>query len=170
MDFNKLNQWMTLLANLCVVAGIAILVFELRQNNDLLESEARANIDANRVSQQRMIIENSGGVADLLWRSRTGDRLTDQERWRLIAYRSMLIHNFESVYQEISDGPLLESDIPYTQWAAVFSVDPKLQDHFNALRATLDPDFVKFVDRRVFVLLSNYPSSQPPDKSEERAE
>jgi len=163
MDFDKLNQRMTLLANLCVVAGIAILVFELRQNNDLLESEARANIDANRVSQQRMIVENTGGVADLIWRARNGDSLSDQEQWRLTAYRSMLIHNFESVFQEINDGPLLERDIPYTQWAGVFFMDPKLQDHFNSLRSTLDPDFVKFVDQRVLILLSNFPATQPPD-------
>jgi hypothetical protein len=166
MNFDKLNQWIALLSNLCVVAGIAILVFELRQNNDLLESEARANIDASRVSQQRMIVENSGGVADLIWRARTGDRLSDQEQWRLTAYRSMLIHNFESVYQEVNDGPLLESDIPYTQWAGVFFMDPKLQDHFNGLRSTLDPDFVKFVDRRVFPLMKDVPGKRSPDKSE----
>lgn len=170
MDLDKLNQWMTLLANLCVIAGIAILVFELRQNNELLESGARANIDANRVSQQRMIVENTGGIADLILRARNGESLSDLEQLRLTAYRSMLVHSFESVYQEINDGPLSESDIPYTQWAAVFAVTPGLQDHFNALRSTLDPDFVKFVNQRVFILLSNFPGSKPPDKSEEHIE
>jgi len=168
MEFHKLNQWMTLLANFCVIAGIAILVFELRQNNELLELEARANIDAIRVSQQRMIVENTGGIADLIFRARNQDSLSDSEQLRLIAYRSMLIHSFESVYREINDGPLLESDIPYTQWAGVFFATPGLQDHFNALRPTLDPDFVEFVDQRVFVLLHSFPGSQPPNKSGEK--
>jgi hypothetical protein len=170
MRLDKLNQWMTLLANFCVIAGIAILVFELRQNNDLLESEARANIDANRVSQQRMIVENTGGIADLIFRARNGESLSDLEQLRLTAYGSMLVHSFESMYQEINDGPLLESDIPYTQWAGVFSVTPGLQDHFNDLRSTLDPSFVKFVDQRVFVLLSNFPDNRSPDKSEGQIE
>jgi len=169
MDFDKLNQWMTLLANLCVIAGIAILVFELRQNNDLLESEARANIDEIRVSQQRMIVENTGGIADLIFRARNGESLSDAEQLRLIAYRSMLIHSFESVYQEINEGPLLESDIPYTQWAGVFFATPGLQDHFNGLRPTLDPGFVKFVDQKVLILLSNFPSGQSADESQEQA-
>ena len=35
MDTNGLNRWLTPLANVGVVAGILILVFEVRQNNEL---------------------------------------------------------------------------------------------------------------------------------------
>ena len=35
MDTERLNKWLALLANVGVVAGIVILVFEVRQNNEL---------------------------------------------------------------------------------------------------------------------------------------
>ena len=145
------------LANLGVIAGIAVLAFELHQNNELLASQARANIDAIRVSQQRIIIEDLGGVADLAFRSSKGEELSAVERWRLTAYRSMLIHSFNSMYQEVRGGPLRESDLPITQWAAVFSSIPGLQDHWSALESTLDADFVEFMNEHVLILVDNTP-------------
>ena len=153
-----LGQSIQILANLGVLAGIAVLAVELRQNNDLLASQARANLDSNRVSQQRIIIENLGGVADLIYRSRNGETLTGVEQWRLTAHRSMIIHTFESMYQEVRGGPLRETDIPATQWVGVFSSDPGLVNHWNALKATLDPDFVLFVDENVLVPLATFPT------------
>ena len=37
MDLDKLNKWLTLLANFGVVAGLIFLVIEIRQNQTLLE-------------------------------------------------------------------------------------------------------------------------------------
>ncbi len=52
MMFNKPNQWLTLLANIGVVAGIVFLVFELQQNNKQLELQSyqswvAANLEIN---------------------------------------------------------------------------------------------------------------------------
>ena len=43
MKSETINQWMTLGANIGVIAGILFLGFELQQNNDLMESQARFN-------------------------------------------------------------------------------------------------------------------------------
>lgn len=40
MDSDKLNKWLTLLANIGVVAGLAILIVEINQTNHLAEAEA----------------------------------------------------------------------------------------------------------------------------------
>ena len=37
----QLNKWLTLCANIGLLAGIFFLAYELRQNNDLLEAQAR---------------------------------------------------------------------------------------------------------------------------------
>jgi hypothetical protein len=49
---NKSNQWLTLLANIGVVAGIVFLAFELQQNNKQLELQSyqswvAANLEIN---------------------------------------------------------------------------------------------------------------------------
>jgi hypothetical protein len=156
----ELGPAVQVLANLGVIAGIAVLALELKQNNELLASQARSNLDANRVAQQRIIIEDLGGVADLVFRSGRGEELSGLERWRLTAWRSMMIHSFDSMYQEVRHGPLEESDLPVTQWAAAFSSDPGLQDHWASLKATLDPDFVRFMEERVLVLMGSIPRPQ----------
>ena len=43
MKIKKLNDWLTLLANVGVIAGILFLGYELRQNNELMRAEARAD-------------------------------------------------------------------------------------------------------------------------------
>ena len=40
----KLNQWLTLVANVGVLLGIAFLAFEVQQNTDALHSQTRATI------------------------------------------------------------------------------------------------------------------------------
>ena len=40
MQSEKLNQWLTLLANFGVVIGLALLIFEMRQTQHLAETEA----------------------------------------------------------------------------------------------------------------------------------
>ena len=42
VDFDKLNKWLTLLANLGVVAGLVFLAVEIRQNQVLLEQSHQA--------------------------------------------------------------------------------------------------------------------------------
>jgi hypothetical protein len=41
MTRSKLNEWLTLIANLAVVGGIVFLAVEIHQNNELLRSESR---------------------------------------------------------------------------------------------------------------------------------
>ena len=48
LDADKLNRWLTLGANLGVIAGIIFLGYELRQNNQLLVEEARLSMLENQ--------------------------------------------------------------------------------------------------------------------------
>ena len=49
MDTDRLNRWLTLIANLAVVAGIIFLGLKLRQDNELLQFEAGSIYFQNRV-------------------------------------------------------------------------------------------------------------------------
>jgi hypothetical protein len=50
MKMEKLNQWLTLLANVGVIAGIAFLGFEIRQNTEMIESQTRDSITEKQIA------------------------------------------------------------------------------------------------------------------------
>ena len=106
------GQAVNTLANIGVIAGIVFLGFELRQNNELLQSQARSNLDQNRVAMQQNLIENAGGIADLVFKARAGETLSGAEGWRLVVRRNSMLLSFQSMYREIQTGPLEERDIP----------------------------------------------------------
>jgi hypothetical protein len=67
MKLDSLNKWLTLLANLGVVAGIIFLAIELRQNQSILEQDQRISILAARTAYnqeiqvfRQMLIQDKG--------------------------------------------------------------------------------------------------------------
>ena len=58
MDSSKLNNWLSLIANISVVGGIIFLAIEIQQNNVLLRSESRQALLANDQNSLVMSLEN----------------------------------------------------------------------------------------------------------------
>lgn len=150
LDFGKT---VSVLANMGVIAGIVFLAVELRQNNDLLRSQARSNLDASRVEMQQNLVQNSGGIAELVHKARIGDDLTPVEEWRLNIRRNMMLLDFESMYREVQTGPLEEVDLPERQWARAFSNDPGFMDVWTRARDSMDSDFVRYMEARVLPMI-----------------
>jgi len=142
-----LGQTITVLANLAVLIGVVILIVEISQNSDALAFQARTILNAGRSSQQRLIIENAGGIVDLMEKARRGDELTWGEELRLNVYYSDIIRNFEAQYREVLVGSLTEGDIPIVQWNAVLRNNYGLKDFFDerAAAETLNPELVRFI-------------------------
>ena len=62
MDSDRINRWLTLAANIGVIAGIAVLALEMRQNSDLMR--AQIAMDRTSISMQTFSDwANSGEVA-----------------------------------------------------------------------------------------------------------
>ena len=82
MDTDRLNRWLTLVANVAVVAGIIFLGLELRQNNELLQFEVESIYFQNRVWGMEQSIENPEfGV--LVFKARNGDELDEFEAYQV---------------------------------------------------------------------------------------
>ncbi len=144
-----LGQIITILANFGVIAGIVFLGFELRQNNTLLKSQARSNLDANRLTLQLSVIENTGGIAELIIRARSGEELSRADEYRLAVRRGFTLNNFESGYRELSSGALDEEDIPVRQWSSAFLSNPGMMDFWERNKQTAAPEFVRFMEENV---------------------
>ena len=151
-----LGQAVSILANAGVIAGIVFLAFELRQNNALLESQARSSLDERRMLMQLNLVENAGGITSILVKAREGEPLTGEEQLRLEVRRAMYLYNFESIFEEITTGPLTEADIPAEQWAASFVTDPGMQAMWDLLADRMTLEFTEFMERRVFPIRDAY--------------
>ena len=79
----KSNQWLSLIANMGVVIGLLILVYELKQNRDVTIFEA---VQANRVQRIEyfMSLRDSDHYAPISVKIREGIALSPEEdvRWK----------------------------------------------------------------------------------------
>jgi hypothetical protein len=91
LRFDKVNQWLTLVANFAVIAGIIFLGIELQQNNKLLQAEAISSVMDTRMIRQDQVIENDS-LSELISKNRKREELSDAEllRIRALHTRSML--------------------------------------------------------------------------------
>ena len=62
MDLNKTNQWLTVITNIGVIAGIGLLAYELNQNSELMRAEMHA-IRAEAKTERQMFLANDGVIS-----------------------------------------------------------------------------------------------------------
>jgi len=89
MDFDRLNKWLTLGANLGVLLGILLLVVEVRENQEIMEFDQKLSIldseslEVARFTQLRMLIIQDAEVARIQRDGRAGKELSpiDKDRF-----------------------------------------------------------------------------------------
>jgi hypothetical protein len=60
------GQTIQILANVGVIAGIVFLGFELRQNNALLQEQARSQFASGSASIKQALYENTGALPSII--------------------------------------------------------------------------------------------------------
>ena len=99
----EFQQLISILANLGVIAGIVFLGYELRQNNDLMASEARATYASMDQTGWGFIIENPD-LIEIYIKDRNGEALSDGEEMRLNAMWMQTLAQFQFRYFEDPDA------------------------------------------------------------------
>ena len=89
MDTAKLNDWLMVVTNIGVIAGLVLLAYEVAQTNEAMEREARTfraqqltNSWAVWSAFTDPIIENED-IADIWIRGSAGESLNEIERYAL---------------------------------------------------------------------------------------
>ena len=85
MKFDGLNQWLTLMANFGVVAGLILLIVEINQNTEMVRAQINQSRADTAISQQEATY-TSDHVPVMLVKVRTGEQLTDEEMIRYETY------------------------------------------------------------------------------------
>jgi hypothetical protein len=100
---SSLSETLHLLANLGVIAGIVFLGVELKQNNDLMEMEARATLTEN-LQDGWYQVSSDPGLVELFIKDRGGQELSEAEEMRLSAYWMGMLMRREWQYEHFPDA------------------------------------------------------------------
>ena len=107
MDGSKLNDRLSLLANLGVVVGLAILIVEISQANKLAETEAFV-LRLDQMQQARLAFGESEYLPqlDLKYRSEGVQSLSDLEKQRLTRWEESVMLRMQGHYYQAQQGYL----------------------------------------------------------------
>ena len=94
---------------MAVLVGIALLVVELRQNQDVIRAQTRNNITQNELTLLLSTAEN-GSLAEIVTRSENGEDLTDVETLRLGLRSESTFRHWQNMYFQGSIGTYDEEE------------------------------------------------------------
>ena len=147
MDSNELNKWLVLAANIGVLIGLALVIYEIRQNSDLMQVQiSQARADAAMVSNQQTY--ESAYIPTILVKIRQGGELSDEDMVRYINWFRSQNRNQENVLSQYQFG-MLGENIPRaiedfaraTIWQSAYS-----REAWRITRLGYSDQYVAFIE------------------------
>jgi hypothetical protein len=153
MNKDRLNQWLSLGANIGVLVGILLLVVELGQNRAMMRAQTRNDLSNNIVN----ILNESAGnpqLASLLRRANAGEELTPDERLQYQERQTAMYRYWENVHYQYRQGLYDEPEFAKQRdaWRAYINQSKSVADAWCAIRNRVSEEFASDVDR----LLTEY--------------
>jgi hypothetical protein len=109
LNTDHVNKWLNLGANIAVLTGIALLVFELQQNRQMVRAQTRTEISSeltNLLSQ----VAGDPQLANLIRRADSGEDLTPDEAKQYGHRSAAMFRYFENVHYQFRQGLYDESE------------------------------------------------------------
>lgn len=144
-QFN-VGQTIGILANLGVIAGIVFLGYELRQNNEFLAMQARADRGAiGRAAAARIL--NNSDLRRATLKARNGGVLTQEEEFLLELENQAVFRDWRYMWQESQIGLLDESTINTVAWQEAFHEgNPGMPKYWSENKHRYPAGFVQFIE------------------------
>jgi hypothetical protein len=147
MDSHLLPRWLTVGANLAVLAGIVLLIIELDQNRELMRAQTRHELSMGIVDLLQTPAENAQ-LADVLFRARAGEPLTPTEFYQFQLRTNALFRYWEDVHYQYREG--LYDEIEFARqraaWAASMNNAQLTRDYWCRGRSRYSPEYVAEMD------------------------
>ena len=147
MDSDRLNRWMTLGANIGVLAGILFLAFELQQNTVATQLEAASNFQ-NTFSEIELFIAGNPEFAELLRKGRDGEEITPSDQLRLSTFYGNVLFSWQFTQSQHLSGAL-NSEIwegNRVKWTRIISNDRGLFNHWQMTKLEFSPVFNEMIE------------------------
>lgn len=146
MNLDKLNKWLTLAANIGVIAGIVLLALEIKQNNELLSSQARMFGEQNRMRDEIAIMENAALRAVLTKKNQMED-LTAEEELLYRVFQSTVLNSWQATWYEYRAG-FIEIDGHVRRWRDMYW-HQEYGERWNETKHRYHPEFVEWMNRNI---------------------
>jgi hypothetical protein len=148
-----LGRTISIAANIGVIAGIIFLGLELRQNNQLLQTEAIGALLETRIDRSAELARNQG-VAALLAKNSRREALTDEEMLRLTQFHIRIFLGFEKTYFLFQEGLITEeymrTNLPLMKRAFnERDVSQSPYKTWETFKAVAHPAYIRFIEQCV---------------------
>ena len=146
----SLGRSISALANLCVLAGVLLLVYELNQNRQAMEAQTRSDLSEQVMN---MIVNTYLEHPELMQRAENGGPLSEDDYWRFTNISLVEFRYHENVFYQYRQGLYEEAEYlaQREMLKNIYSQKNKV-DVWCSVRAGFSPFFVDEING----LLSNY--------------
>ena len=147
MESDRVNRWLTLGANIGVLVGIALLIFELNQNREMMRAQIRNDLTTGVQELLRPALVDQD-FADLLIRADTGESLSPAESYRVRTWDSSIFRYWENVHYQYRHGLYDESEFSPHKDAIldVVTKNPRMYSLWCKDRQIFSRPFMEFMD------------------------
>ncbi len=146
MNLNKVNHWLTLLANIGVLAGIVFLAIEIRQSGDAVTAQMQDSIADGFIALNMATINDPQVGVTWVIGLNEPERLSDAEAIRFSMLMRALFNQFIRVHGLYRTGLLEESDWAlYAREAATIMSSPGGKLHWAGNE--MNPDVRADIER-----------------------
>ncbi len=143
MNVDKTNQLLTLGANIGILVGIIFLAFELNQNNELMEADARFNrFNVSTVVPMSYLEYSDIDLLEIA--GKTQDEMSPKERTAF-----SILWNTAFLGHEWTFNELPQTELPIERWRRTAAV-PFIRNLWDERKQELDQQFVRFMDENVY--------------------
>ena len=146
---NKIEpgQLASLIANIGVILGILFLAYELNQNNELMEAEARLNRTILTIDAWRATSENPS-LTELREKEKLGEPLTLAETRQIDAAVMAVFVTIEWSFGELPRDSSEINQIREVQ-RHNFANSPEYNRVWQSRKSSFNPDFVQWMEGNV---------------------
>ncbi len=147
MNTEYLDKWLTLGANLAVLVGIGVLIFELQQNREMARAQTRTEISSELTNLLSQVATNPQ-LASLVRRADNGDELTPDEEKQYGHRSAAFFRFFENVHYQYRQG--LYDEFEYqahrSAWRAFFVNSATAAKNWCDYRVLVSPNLRDEID------------------------
>ena len=141
------GQLAGLIANLGVILGLLFLAYELNQNNELMEAEARLNRTILAIDAWRATAENPG-LTELREKEKRGEPLSSAEIRQIDAAVMAVFVTIEWAFGELPRDSNEVNQIREVQ-RRNFANSPEYNRVWQSRKNSFNPEFVQWMEANV---------------------
>lgn len=147
MDTTKLARWLSVGANIGVLAGLILLVMELNQNRELMRAQIRHEL-AMGIVDLLQTPASDAQLAGVLYHAHSGADLTPEEQFQFELRTNALLRYWEDVHYQYRAGLYDETEFDRQRdaWKASISNSARTQEYWCRVRTYYSPEFKSELD------------------------